>query len=129
MNASAELRHAGLTNDYFIYGFIGSDEFTKICQNAGIARGNITLTDVKDKNPKIASFCSRMYTTCHRTTDTTPRVCNDWVNQIVSGNCPASDAVIGIFSNSEEFKKRNLSDADYVTAFYKTLLNGSTGAE
>lgn len=125
INAWAELRHAGLTNDYFIYGFIGSDEFTKICQNAGVARGNITLTDVKDKNPKIASFCARMYTTClGRGYD--PKGLNDWVNQVVSGNCPASDVVLGFF-NSEEFKKRNLSDADYVTAFYKTLLNRAPG--
>ena len=66
-----------------------------------------------------------MYTTClGRGYD--PKGLNDWVNQIVSGNCTASDVVLGFF-NSEEFKKRNLSDADYVTAFYKTLLNRAPG--
>lgn len=120
-----KVRNTGITDDYMLKGFVESDEFSRICSSSGVTRGSIQLTDVKDKNPSVTAFCSRMYTTClGRGYD--PKGLNDWVNQIVSGNCTASDVVLGFF-NSEEFKKRNLSDADYVTAFYKTLLNRAPG--
>ena len=117
----AARRQMGVTDDYMIKGFIGSDEFTNICKQSGVERGNITLTDIRDKNINITGFCARMYTCClGRSFDVNGL--SSWVNKVINQNYTAADVALGFF-NSSEFKNKDLSDSDYVTALYKTILN------
>lgn len=52
----------GCTRLGVMAGFVGSDEFSKICASYGIQRGTITSTAVTDQNPDVTAFVCRMYT-------------------------------------------------------------------
>lgn len=119
-------RRMGVTDTYFLYNFVGSPEFSKLCSKFGIVRGNITLTDIRDKNLDITSFCTRMYTCClGRNYD--PVGLTNWVTKVTSGEYTAADVVKGFF-NSSEFKNKGLSDEEFVTTLYQTLFNRTPSA-
>ena len=99
-----KVRSTGVTDDYMLKGFVESDEFSRICSSSGVTRGSIQLTDVKDKNPNVTAFCSRMYTTClGRGYDPTGLI--EWVDSIINRGNTAADVARGFF-NSTEFKNK-----------------------
>jgi len=121
INYWVERRQMGVTDEYMIRGFVASAEFSGICENSGVERGNITLTNIRDKNPNITGFCARMYTCClGRSFDI--KGLEGWVDKVMNQGYTAADVALGFF-NSSEFKSKNLSDSEYVSAFYKTILN------
>lgn len=76
---------------------------------------------MKDAADKIQAFVSRMYTVVlNRNPD--PVGLNTWVGGLSSGTMDGASLARG-FICSEEFTKRNLSDADYVDALYHTFFN------
>lgn len=116
----------GLSRNHVLRGFAESDEFTKICADYGIIRGNITLTEARDQDEGITKFILRCYNLClGRSADVDGL--NAWCGQLLSGaNTPKQVAYGFVFSN--EFQARNLSNEDYVKTLYRVFMDREADA-
>ena len=112
----------GCSRNYVLRGFLRSDEFLSICQKAQISRGDIVLTEPRDKYPNISAFVSRLYTKAlNRSFD--PAGLNDWVRHIASKTITAREAAVNGFLNSPEFRQRKLSDTEYIRTLYRVFMD------
>lgn len=112
---------SGLSRMHVLKGFAESNEFTEICEEYGIIRGNITLTAPMDQNEGVTKFIVRCYRLClGREADKDGL--NSWCAQILSGKNTAKEAAYG-FVFSDEFKKKNLSDKEYVKTMYRVFMD------
>ena len=110
-------------------GFALSDEFTKICSEYGIIRGdgnwsiqNFLITDscslCGNDNKTVQDFITRLYEVC---LDREPEISglNDWIAQMQNGKTGADVAYGFIFS--EEFKNKGLNDEQFIEYMYKAF--------
>ena len=118
MKALAE----GCSRDYVLRGFLLSEEFLGICRKAHITRGDIVLSEPRDRYPKISAFVSRLYTVAlDRKFD--PAGLNDWVRYIASKTISAKDAAANGFLSSPEFLVKELSDTEYIQTLYRVFMD------
>lgn len=124
LNSWLSVLDSGLSRMHVFRGFAESDEFTKICQQYGIQRGNAVLTAPMDQNEGVTKFVARCYELClGRKGDESGL--NGWCNQILTGaNTPKQAAYGFVFSN--EFKSKKLSDTDYVKTLYWVFMDRET---
>lgn len=111
----------GVSRNSVFKGFVESDEFTGICSQYGIIRGNIQLTEPRDKNDNVTKFVVRCYRLCLGR-DADESGLNGWCNAILTGQNTAKEAAAG-FVFSDEFKKKNLSDTEYVKTLYRVFMD------
>ena len=111
----------GLSRLYVFKGFAESDEFTKICNDYGIIRGNVILTAPMDQNENVTKFIARCYKFCLGRKGDEAGI-NAWCNQILTGKNTAKQAAYG-FVFSDEFKNRNLSDEEFVKTMYRVFMD------
>ena len=111
----------GVSRSYVFRGFCHSDEFSAICNNYGITRGNITLTESRDQNHNVTMYVYRCY---DRTLGRKPDVkgMNFWTEQILSKKRSPID-VAGNFIFSAEFKNKKLSDEEYIKILYRMFFD------
>lgn len=55
---------SGLSRMHVFRGFAESDEFSKLCQNYDIQRGNVILAEPRDQNEGVTKFVVRCYREC-----------------------------------------------------------------
>lgn len=127
---------AGDSRGTIFNGFVGSDEFTKICQSYGINRGNgdwsssafVLTGDCQicgGKNKTVSDFVTRLYNVClDRNPDSNGL--NSWVNTIINGQSGAQTAYGFVFSN--EFVLKNLCNEDFVEYMYKVFFGRDSDA-
>lgn len=132
MNQLAE----GATRGQIFNGFVGSQEFTKICESYGINRGdgdwsNETFLLSGDcaicgtANKTVKDFVTRLYDVC---LDRQPDAqgLSDWINQLHNGKTGAEVAYGFIFSN--EFQNKNLCNEHYVDYMYRAFFGRESDA-
>ena len=111
----------GCTRLGVMAGFVGSDEFSKICASYGIQRGTITSTAVTDQNPDVTAFVCRMYTVVlGRNYD--PNGLDAWTAKLLKREIGGGELSMGFF-HSQEFLSKAVSDRNFVTICYRTYLN------
>ncbi len=111
----------GCTRLGIMAGFVGSDEFSKICASYGIQRGTITSTAVTDQNPDVTAFVCRMYTVVlGRNYD--PNGLDAWTAKLLKREIGGGELSMGFF-HSQEFLSKAVSDRNFVTICYRTYLN------
>ena len=111
----------GMSRLYVLSCFVNSTEFSTICNNYGIDRGNILLTKPADLYPKVTGFVYRFYDRClERNPDDTGL--NYWVNRLIKGQSSGSD-LANSFVLGAEFTERNLSNADFISIMYRVFFN------
>lgn len=116
----------GLTRQYVLAGFTNSQEFNRLCNNYGIVMGQWTSNDVRDRNPEITAFVTRLYRTClNRNPDEGGLI--DWVTLLATGEYGGADVVRG-FVFSAEMNRKNLSNNDYVETLYRALFDRNSDA-
>ncbi len=121
LNAWLKVMDDGISRMRVFKGFVESDEFTRICSDYGIVRGNVTLTAPLDQNEGVTKFIVRCYRLClGREADESGL--NAWCTQILSGANTAKQAAYG-FVFSAEFKSQNLSDTDFVKTMYRVFMD------
>ena len=121
LNAWKAVLESGLSRLHVFKGFAESVEFTEICKSYGIIRGNAVLTAPMDQNEGVTKFVVRCYRLClGREADSDGL--NAWCNQILTGQNTAKEAAHG-FVFSDEFKKKNLSDEDYIRTLYRVFMD------
>lgn len=111
----------GLSRLHVFKGFVESDEFTAICADYGIIRGNASLTAPMDQNEGVTRFIVRCYRLClGREVDQDGL--NSWCSQLLNGANTAKDVAYG-FVFSDEFQSKNLSDEDYIKVLYRVFMD------
>lgn len=106
-------------------GFVGSQEFMKLCASYGIESGSIPADQLewRDRNTGVTMFVSRLYTKClGRAYDVNGL--NDWTKQLLTGISTGASVASG-FVFSDEYKSKHTSNLDYVTMLYATFLDRS----
>ena len=110
----------GMPRESIFAGLIASPEFTKLCEKYDIERGSFPYTPSKDV--MIQVFVTRLYLeVLERKPDTGGL--NYWSGLLKNGITGASVAHSFFFSN--EFRKKPISNAEFVDLLYSTLLSGS----
>ena len=110
----------GVSREKVFKGFAESNEFSNICTNYGIERGNINLKDNRDQNAQLTMFVYRLY---DKALGRKPEVdgLNFHTGEILAKRVtPIQTAQNFIFS--PEFKNKNLNNADYVKVLYRTFM-------
>lgn len=127
----------GETRGSIFNGFVGSQEFSEICNNYGIIRGsgdwsnsNFVITgDCKicgAKNKTVTDFVTRLYNVClDRQPDADGLAA--WISEIKRGKTGGEVAHGFIFS--DEFRKKNLCDSHFVEYMYKAFFDRNSDPE
>jgi len=116
------LLQTGFPREDIFSGFVNSTEFTKLCSNYGIIRGNYTAPP----GGMARVFATRLYrTVLQREPDIAGL--NNWQNALVSGSATGASVAYG-FLFSPEMIKRNLDDDRYVEVLYNSMLGRSSDA-
>ena len=113
---------AGQTKEWVIAGFINSEEWANICLSFGIRSGSSvapTITIVPNEN--VIGFATRLYTTCLKR-DFDPEGLDFWAKELANLRRTGSEAAKGFFF-SDEINKSGISDSEFLTRLYKTLMN------
>lgn len=111
----------GLSRTYVCAGFVGSQEFDKLCHSYNIETGRVKLNDAADLYPEMTKFVTRAYRLIlGRVPDKAGL--NAWVTQLSTGKNSGADIIRG-FIESREFIDKKLSDDDYIVVLYKAVLN------
>ena len=111
---------SGVSRRGIFQGFAESWEFTQLCEKYGIVRGNVELTEARDKNVGITKFISRLYTKAlERNTDV--QGLNAWADVILSGRETPEKVAFGILF-SDEFKNKGLSNEEYLNVLYRVFM-------
>ncbi|MBQ6246095.1 MAG: DUF4214 domain-containing protein, partial [Kiritimatiellae bacterium] len=98
----------------------------RICNDYGIVRGNVdpARLEERDKNRGVTMFVARCYTKALNR-DYDVKGLNSWCAKINSSSTKKATAiqVAKSFLNSNEFKRRNLSNSAYVDVLYRTFFD------
>lgn len=112
----------GLGREGVFKGFVDSVEFANLCNSYGIIKGTIEPGEMRDRNPGLTAFVSRLYTKALGRKYETAGL-NDWCGRILGGAWSVDDVATTGFFNSREFYNRNLSDSEYVKVLYRTFFD------
>ena len=112
----------GVSREKVLAGFVKSEEFSKLCADAGIERGLI-MEDGKPVNAGIYQFVKRQYTCCLQR-DGERDGMDYWASKIAKHEVSAVDMAKEFFF-STEFESKGLSDKQYVERLYETFLGRS----
>ncbi len=112
----------GVGREGVFKGFADSTEFNNICNEYGIDRGSITVSEGRDRNTGLTTFVARLYTKALGRQYEVAGL-NDWCNRICDGTWSINDVSTTGFFNSQEFMNKNLGDSDYVKTLYQTFFD------
>ncbi len=120
-----ELLNSGVSRVGVFRGFAESAEFTKICDNYALTRGNVDKgkLESRDLNTGVTLFVARCYTKAlNRKYDLNGL--NYWCDKINSSSTKKAMAiqVAKSFFSSAEFQRRRLSNSAFVDVLYQTFL-------
>lgn len=116
---------SGMTLRTVCAGFAGSTEFMNLCDSYGISSGKVTLTYARDKNFERTDFVYRLYKNClGRNPDTAGL--ENWCRNIENGQTGAKIAEGFIFS--KEYKEKYVTNEEFVTMLYNTILGRNPDA-
>lgn len=121
LDAWKDVLDRGYSRDKVMEGFVNSDEMKALCDEAGIVYDRYRSTDPVDVNINTTRFVIRLYRLIMgRNAD--KGGLDTWVTALNSGNLTASE-VVNSFFDSVEWKNRNTSDEEFVTAAYLAILD------
>ena len=110
----------GASRNFVLNGFIRSAEFDGICNNYGIERGIVILTEPRDQRINLTMFVSRLYREgLGRKIDVDGL--NYHTNEILSKRVSPIQTARN-FILSQEFVNKKLTDEDYIKILYRTYM-------
>lgn len=118
LSAWQNVINEGYSRKYLLSGFVNSDEFTALCNNYGIQRGQLELSPV-ELTPSISVFVARFYKLCLQR-DADEQGLSEWTQALQSKLTTGAQVAYG-FVFSPEFLARNLSNEEYVKIMYKAF--------
>ena len=112
----------GMSREYVFRGFAESQEFTNLCGNFGVERGNVSLNQYRDQNVGVTGFIARLYTQMLGR-DFDEEGIEYWCRKYLTGENTIEEVATVGFLHSKELENLNLSDTEFVTRMYCTFLN------
>ena len=117
----------GMTREEVFKGFVDSKEYTQICSDYGIIRGDYTIQGIPDPTvtngtvtKAMTDFVERIYVKALNR-DSDPEGIKYWAQEIANeSKSPVEVAELFIFS--EEFESKKLDDTEYVKVLYRTFM-------
>lgn len=117
----------GMTREEVFKGFVDSPEYTQICADYGINRGNYTIQGIPDPvitngvvTPEITSFVERIYEKAlNRESDSNGIA---YWSQEIANETKSPVEVAELFIFSEEFESKHLDNTEYVKVLYRTFM-------
>lgn len=123
----AETLENGVSRKYISAQFVNSQEFKQLCDTYKVNKGDITLTENRDKNYDVTQFVSHFYEYClERSGDV--QGLNDWTGWLLGKSMTGVDVAQG-FLFSTEFINKGLNDAEFIETLYRTLLSRTSDTE
>ena len=119
-NYWAQFLNDGLSQKYVVRGFAGSAEFRNICSTYGITAGMLTLTENRDKNPKVTAFVSRNYSIALGRKGDADGL-NYWTGMILTKKLTPQQ-VADSFVFSKECVSKNLNNTEFVKMLYRLYM-------
>lgn len=117
----------GVSRKYISAQFVNSQEFKQLCDTYKVNKGDITLTENRDKNYDVTQFVSHFYEYClERSGDV--QGLNDWTGWLLGKSMTGVDVAQG-FLFSTEFINKGLNDTEFIETLYRTLLSRTSDAE
>lgn len=110
----------GHSREYVFSGFVNSEEYSIICNNYGIERGNYVSDVPRDLNMGITQFVQRLYKTALLRAGE-PAGVDYWCKLLYDGTFTFEE-VAEKFVNSEEFLTYDYNDEDYLKILYQIFL-------
>lgn len=110
----------GATRRWLLSEFVVSTEFTRLCGNYGIVRGNITGLEHADKSAGVTKFVTFIYRNVLKR-DPDSGGLNYWAGEMLENGMTAS-RLVEEFAKSSEFASANISNEEYVERLYETVL-------
>lgn len=99
----------------------------KLCAIYKVNKGNITLTENRDKNYNVTQFVTHFYNYClERSGDS--KVLNDWTGWLIEKTMTGVDMAIEFF-NSNFYQEKNKDAAAFITDIYNLVLHRQPSAE
>lgn len=107
----------GVSRLYVFRQFVNSQEFTNLCNEYGIIKGDVALGEARDQNYDVTRFVARNYREfLGRKYDIDGL--NDWTDRINNRVQTMQDIASG-FVFSQECKDKNLSNEEFVQMLYR----------
>ncbi len=120
MQTWLEVLGNGVSRTFVLNGFMGSPEFTTICETYGIEKGSIALEESRDKNYQVTCFAQRCYSkVLGRKADV--EGLNTWCEAIITKQATPKQVAHG-FIFSAEVEAMNLTNEEFSTVLYRTLM-------
>ena len=126
MSYWVSLLNQGGSETYIASKFSGSQEFSILCQNAGITKGSVEIKEYRDQTLSMTGYVYRCY---EKTLDREPDVngLNYWCQGLLTGKMSAED-VAKNFVFSQEFTNKNLSNEEFIKVLYRVFMGREADA-
>lgn len=109
------------SRQYVMRGFIISAEFTQLCENAGMERGNMSVTESRDQNYEITRSVGQMYSRILGT-DLTADELNSMTQDILDKKLTLQIAAFRI-AESEQFTGSESDDEEFIDSIFRGLID------
>ena len=115
------IEDGGYTHEEVLAGFINSEEFIDLCKKLEIRPGRYDPPRPPYYDYYVSNFVAKLYRSClGRRYDR--EGLDNWVRALVYRTATGS-SVVKDFFNSQEFLNRNLTNEQFVTVAYQTILD------
>ena len=121
-----ECLNEGVSPEYVVSGFAGSEEFIQICNSYGIQAGILTLSQSRDQNIKVTGFLNRCYRLFLERKGDEDGL-NFW-SRFLLDHYYGGGEILQQLINSNEFIARGLSDTEFIELMYLTMLDREADA-
>lgn len=109
----------GVSGRFVLFQIVKSSEFTKVCNDCKISKGDIPLSENRDKNYKLTAYVSRCYRSIlGRSADI--QGLNTWTGALLSGK--NGSEIVRNLVLSNEFKRKGKSDSEFIDILYQAML-------
>ena len=115
----------GVSRIFVVKGFVESPEFTNICNNYKVTKGEVSTDESRDINIGITSFVTRCYTKALGRKYDIDGLNYHTGNILNSSNKKqtALDTASNGFFHSPEFLNKNTSNSEFIKICYRTFLD------
>ena len=118
----------GASREWVFSGFVNSEEYTRICNRYQVERGSYLSHKMQDQNLQVTGFVIRLYENClGRRPGPYEQGLEDWTGCLLRGELTGAEVAWG-FLDSQEMRRKNLSDSAYVELLYQALMGRNPDA-
>lgn len=117
----------GVSNSYILSGFAHSKEFSALCESYGIVRGEVVLTENRDKNYELTSLMTQLYKECLGYKPEGEEL-NNKIGQLFNKELSCLDMVIAFFDSSF-YQTKNKDAEAFIADVYNLVLRRQPSEE